>query len=178
MKNDEASKWSWLQRAHSGLVGQMLWHKFWRRGVWKCFWGLSCAPARSPAFFSKIRSYVGLRRGNREPEWPTALSRRGGGGGGAALFPSEAISSFLIQQSPKRKVKSASSISRPRSVRSGCYRVSQMPVHLGWVDLDFSCSTVCPILPGLKRILQNWLGSWARGWSSQIKVNSTQTPCR
>ena len=29
------------------------------------------------------------------------------------------------------------------------YRVSHLLVDLGWVDLDFECSTVCQILPGL-----------------------------
>ena len=45
---------------------------------------------------------------------------------------------------------------------------------LGWVDLDFEYSTVCPILPGLMGIWQKWQGSWARWWNTQIKVNPTQ----
>ena len=49
-----------------------------------------------------------------------------------------------------------------------------MLVQLGWVDLDFECSTVCPILPGLKGIWQKWLGSRARWRSTKIKVNPTQ----
>ena len=34
------------------------------------------------------------------------------------------------------------------------YRVSHLLVDLGWVDLEFECSTVCLILPGLMRIWQ------------------------
>ena len=29
----------------------------------------------------------------------------------------------------------------------------------GWVDLDFECSTVCQILPGLMRIRQKQVGN-------------------
>ena len=54
------------------------------------------------------------------------------------------------------------------------YRVFHPLVDLGWDDLDFECSTVCPILPGLKGIWQKRLGSWARRWNTQIKVNLTQ----
>ena len=35
-------------------------------------------------------------------------------------------------------------------------------------------STVCPILPGLIGLWQEWLRSWARWWNAQIKVNPTQ----
>ena len=45
---------------------------------------------------------------------------------------------------------------------------------LGCVDLDFECSTVCPILPRLMGIWQNWLGRRARLWNIQIEVNPTQ----
>ena len=45
---------------------------------------------------------------------------------------------------------------------------------LGWFDLNFECSTVCPILPGLIRIWQRWLGSWTRRWNTQINVNPSQ----
>ena len=44
---------------------------------------------------------------------------------------------------------------------------------LGWVDFIFACSTVCPILPGTVGILQKRMGSWARWWNMQIKVNPT-----
>ena len=54
------------------------------------------------------------------------------------------------------------------------YRVFHPLVDLGWDDLDFECSTVCPILPGLKGIWQKRLGSWARWWNTEIKVNPTQ----
>ena len=54
------------------------------------------------------------------------------------------------------------------------YRVSHLVVHLGWVDLDFECSTVCPFLLGPMRIWQKRLGSWASWWNTQIKVNATQ----
>ena len=49
-----------------------------------------------------------------------------------------------------------------------------MPQDLGRVDLDFGCSTVCPILPGLIGIWQKWLCSWARWWNTQNKVSPTQ----
>ena len=52
--------------------------------------------------------------------------------------------------------------------------VSHLLVHLGWVDLDFECSRVCQILPGLMGIRQKWRGSWARWWNTQIKVSPTQ----
>ena len=45
---------------------------------------------------------------------------------------------------------------------------------LGWVDLDFECSTVLPILPGLMGIWQKWLSSRTRWRNTKIKVNSTQ----
>ena len=48
------------------------------------------------------------------------------------------------------------------------YRVSHLLVDLGWVDLDFECSAVCPILPGLMGIWQKWLGSYARWWNTEI----------
>ena len=54
------------------------------------------------------------------------------------------------------------------------YRVSHLLVHLGWVDLDLRCSTVCPILPGLIGIWPKRLCSWARWWNAKIKVNPTQ----
>ena len=45
---------------------------------------------------------------------------------------------------------------------------------LGWVDLNFECFTSWPILPGLMGIWQKRLGSRARWWNTQIKVNPTQ----
>ena len=52
------------------------------------------------------------------------------------------------------------------------YRVIHLVV--GCVNLNFECSTVCPILPGLMGIWQKRLGRWARLWNTQIKVNQTQ----
>ena len=46
--------------------------------------------------------------------------------------------------------------------------------RLGFVDLYFKCSTVCPTLFGLMVIWQNRLGSWARWWNTEIKVKPTQ----
>ena len=37
----------------------------------------------------------------------------------------------------------------------GC--LSHLLVHMGWVDFDLGCSTICPILFGQMRIWQNWL---------------------
>ena len=49
--------------------------------------------------------------------------------------------------------------------RSRLYRVTHLLANLGWVDLDFDCSTVCPILLGLVWIWQKWLSTWARWWN-------------
>ena len=45
------------------------------------------------------------------------------------------------------------------------YRVTHLLANLGWVVMDFDCSTVCPILLGLVGIWQKWLSSWARWWN-------------
>ena len=50
------------------------------------------------------------------------------------------------------------------------YRVIHLVEHLGWVDLDFECSTVCPILLRLMGIWQKR----ARRWNTQIKINQIQ----
>ena len=42
------------------------------------------------------------------------------------------------------------------------YRVAHHVSDLGWVDLDFGCSTVCLILLGLMRDRQNGQSRWAR----------------
>ena len=47
-------------------------------------------------------------------------------------------------------------------------------LRLGFVDLDYGCSTVCSTLLGLMGIWQKRLGSWARWWNTEIKVNLTQ----
>ena len=39
------------------------------------------------------------------------------------------------------------------------------PGNLGWVDFDFSCSTLCLVLLGLTGNWQNWLSSLARWWN-------------
>ena len=54
------------------------------------------------------------------------------------------------------------------------YRVAHLVADLGWVDLDFECSTVCPILPGLMGIRQMGLGKYARWWNTEIQVNPAQ----
>ena len=41
------------------------------------------------------------------------------------------------------------------------YRVGQVVVDLGWVDIDFGHSTTCPILIGQLEVWQNGLWSWA-----------------
>ena len=43
-----------------------------------------------------------------------------------------------------------------------CIQGVPSELRLGFVDLDFECSTVCPILPGRMGIWQKRLGSWAR----------------
>ena len=47
-------------------------------------------------------------------------------------------------------------------------------LRLGFVFLDFECSTVCPTLLGLMGIWQKRLGSSASRWNTEIKVNLTQ----
>ena len=42
------------------------------------------------------------------------------------------------------------------------YRVTHLLANMGWVGLDFGCSTLCLVLPGLMGYWQNWLSSWAR----------------
>ena len=41
------------------------------------------------------------------------------------------------------------------------YRVGQVVVHLGWVDIYFGCSTTCLILLGQLEVWQNEL--WSSG---------------
>ena len=43
---------------------------------------------------------------------------------------------------------------------------------LGWVNLDFESSTVCPIPPQLMG--QKWLGKRTRWWNAEIEVDQTQ----
>ena len=49
-----------------------------------------------------------------------------------------------------------------REAKGEKYRVAQHVSDLGWVDIDFGCSTACLILLGLVRDGQNWQISWAR----------------
>ena len=39
------------------------------------------------------------------------------------------------------------------------YRVTPVVSDLGWVDLDFECSTVCPTVFGLVENWPKWLGN-------------------
>ena len=57
-----------------------------------------------------------------------------------------------------------------------CRKLQGVPCarRLGFVDLDFKCSTVCPTLLGLMEIWQMQLCSWARWWNTEIKFNPTQ----
>ena len=55
------------------------------------------------------------------------------------------------------------------------YRVAHQVADIGWVDLDFECSTVCPTLLGLTEILQKRLDKVCAGWwNTEIKVNQTK----
>ena len=47
-------------------------------------------------------------------------------------------------------------------------------LRLGFVDLDFECSTIFLTLLGLMGIWQKRLGIWARWWNTEIQVNPTQ----
>ena len=64
------------------------------------------------------------------------------------------------------------------------FRVTHLLANLGWVDLDFGCSALCLVLPGLMGNWQNWLSSWARWWnipnqSQPIPVSPGDlSPCR
>ena len=46
---------------------------------------------------------------------------------------------------------------------------------LGWVDLNFECSAVCPIMPWPMHDGLKWLGCRERWWNNKIKVGPTQT---
>ena len=46
------------------------------------------------------------------------------------------------------------------------HRASHLVVHLGWVDLDFECSTLCPFLIGLIKIRQKRLYRWTSMWNT------------
>ena len=56
-------------------------------------------------------------------------------------------------------------------MRAREYRMTHLLANLGWIDLDFDCSTVCPILLGLMGMCQKRLQD---GGTAQIKVNPTQ----
>ena len=45
------------------------------------------------------------------------------------------------------------------------YRVGLVVGHLGWVDMDLDCSTLCQGLLGLIGLWQNWQGNWAKWWN-------------
>ena len=56
------------------------------------------------------------------------------------------------------------------------YRASHVLVDwVGWVDLNFKCSTVCPILSGLMGIWQKWLGRWVTAKSKSTQPRSKST---
>ena len=48
-------------------------------------------------------------------------------------------------------------------------------LRLGFDDLDFECSTVCPTLLGVVGIRLEQLGIWASWWNSEIKVNQPRS---
>ena len=54
------------------------------------------------------------------------------------------------------------------------HRMNHHLADLGWVDLDFECSTACLILLGLVGVWQKLMGSWTRWWNTLIKVKPTQ----
>ena len=72
----------------------------------------------------------------------------------------------LLRSQPGFKIENM----RPKYLRN-CTEPSAR--GLGFVDLDFECSTVRPILLGLMGIWQKGLSSWTRWWNTQIGVNST-----
>ena len=70
-----------------------------------------------------------------------------------------------------------------KGLNSGLVQDVPSELRLGFVDLDFEFSTVCPTLLGQMGVWQKQLGSWARWWRTEIKVNPTPglsslgTPC-
>ena len=62
------------------------------------------------------------------------------------------------------------------------YRVTQLLANLGWVVLDFGCSTLCRFLPGSMGYWQYWLSSQARWWNIPNQPNPGSpgdvSPCR
>ena len=66
------------------------------------------------------------------------------------------------------------SLKRLRPTRITNTECPYLLVHLCWFELDFECSTVCQILPGLMGSWPEWLSSWIRWWNTQIKANPTR----
>ena len=54
------------------------------------------------------------------------------------------------------------------------YRVAHLVADLGWVDLDFEWSSVCPIVPWLMGIWLKELHEWERCLNTDIQVKPSQ----
>ena len=52
------------------------------------------------------------------------------------------------------------------------YRESHLVMD--WVELNFECSIVCPIMPGPMGTWQKRLSSWTRWRNTEIKVNPSK----
>ena len=77
---------------------------------------------------------------------------------GSASHVSKAVCNTYLQS---RLAKDGFAMCTPYT-RYTAVRVSQQVSDLGWVDLDFCCSTLCLVLLGLMGNWQNWLSKWAR----------------
>ena len=93
---------------------------------------------------------------------------------GFSFLPETSKPSMSMSILPLQYPDTLSSVGQILKFGNMVYRVIHLLLDLGWVDLDFSCSTACPVLPGLMKICQKPLCSWARRWDTQIKVDQTK----
>ena len=73
----------------------------------------------------------------------------------AAALPSAALSSQLKPPPPPPpRTKTVKMVRMEEGVSRSAtkHRVSHLLANLGWVDLNFECCPVCPIVPGLTGI--------------------------
>ena len=54
------------------------------------------------------------------------------------------------------------SLNHSQALFACVYRVGQVVVDLGWVDIDLEHSTTCPILLGQLEVAQNGFWGWSR----------------
>ena len=54
------------------------------------------------------------------------------------------------------------------------YRAAHLLADLSWVDLDFECSIICPVLLELLGIWQQRLDKCAIWWNFETKIDPTE----